>query len=231
MREGSQVPYLIERPALFRSIPLEPVPANDPARSSLSRWEIKLPRDSLPLARLTLHSSTVLFQRHLRLFEKIADDRRGTYERELGDAGWSHTPGNKDALVFDLPAAPSSATLLLETDNGDNPPLALTGLQATFPVVRLLFKTEPRPLALYYGNAGVSPPRYDLNLVAGQILSAEKSVATLGPEEKVHGQGWAAQWAAGMRGGPALWIALTLVVITLLTVVAKLLPKPEPPGK
>ncbi len=231
VRDGVQVPYLIERPTLFRSIPLVPVPANDPTRPRLSRWQVKLPHDSLPLDRLTLRSSTVLFQRHVRLSEKITDDRGGTYERTLADAGWSHTPGNKEPLILNLPGAPSTDTLLLETDNGDNPPVLLTGLQATYPVVRLLFKTEPGPLALYYGNASANPPHYDLSLVAGQILSAEKSAATLGPEEKVRGDTWSAKWASGARGGPALWIALTLVVVALLTVVAKLLPKPVPPAK
>jgi hypothetical protein len=229
VREGTQVPYLIERAALSRSLPLAPVPASDIKPPTLSRWEIKLPHAGLPLNRLTLRSSSILFQRRVRLFEKIPDGRDGTVERTLAEADWSHTPGHDPALVLWFNGVPTTDTLTIETANGDNPPLLLTGVQATYPVVRLLFKTEPGPLSFYYGNPDASPPRYDLSLVAGQILAAEKSVATLGAEEKARSDGWSAPWLSGLRGGPILWIALGLVVVVLLVVVAKLLPKPPAP--
>ena len=72
----------------------------------------------------------------------------------------------------------------------------------------------------------VTAPRYDLALVAGQILAAEKSVASLGAEEPARTGGWADQALAGPRGGIIFWSALAIVVVALLIVVAKLLPKP-----
>ncbi len=230
VRDGAQVPYLLERPALSRSTPLAVTPANDPKRPSLSRWQLKLPRAGLPLTRLTLVSPTALFQRRLRLYETIPSDRgNGGYERTLGEADWSRTPnGPSSALTFALQpgVAPTTDTLTLETDNGDNPPLALASAQAAYPVMRLLFKTDFAPLALYYGNRDVAAPRYDLTLVAGQILAAEKNIATLEPEEKARADGWATGVLAGARGGVLFWSGLGLVVIVLLAVVAKLLPKP-----
>ncbi len=237
VRDGTQVPYLLERPALSRSTPLEFAPANDPKRPRISRWQIKLPGATVPFTRLTLASATPLFQRELRLYKNVPTDRGEVVARTLAGASWSKTPGRDRPLTIDLPAAPDADTLFLETDNGDNPPLALSSVQATYPVVRILFKAPPGlpagessgGLELYYGNAAVGAPRYDLALVAAQILAAEKSVATLGPEEKGSAAGWSAGGLAGLGGGPLFWGALAVVVVVLLVVVARLLPKPPAP--
>jgi hypothetical protein len=229
MHEGAQVPYLLERPTLSRTVELTLAPANDPQRPRIGRWEIKLPRAGLPLTQLTLTSPTTLFQRQLRILEKITDDRGNAYDRALASVAWSRTPGDTRPLVVPLSATASTATLLLETDNGDNPPLVLASATAAHPVARLLFKTPAAPLTLYYGNRQASAPRYDLALVAGQILAAEKSLATLAPEEKARADGWAASALGGARGGIVFWGVLALVVVVLLVVVARLLPKPPAP--
>jgi hypothetical protein len=229
VREGAQLPYLLERPALSRSTVVVFTAVNNPKRPALSRWEIQLPRAGLPLTRLTLESPTALFQRHLRVLEMVMDENGTATERTLAEADWSKTPGRARTLPLNLLSSPATAQLLLETDNGDNPPLALGSVLATYPVARLLFKTTPGPLALYYGNREAAAPRYDLALVAGQILLAEKSVAEPGAEEIARNEGWSFHVLAGAKGGILFWGALALVVVGLLVVVAKLLPKPNPP--
>ena len=184
LRDGTQIPYLLERPVLSRSLTLALSAANDPKQPRLSRWEIKLPRAGLPLTRLTLTSPTALFQRHLRIFERVSDDRGNTYDRTLASAEWNHTPTDRGALIVPLTSPLSTDTLLVETDNGDNPPIALSAVTSAYPVTRLLFKSDVAPLALYYGNRQVMAPRYDLALVASQLLAAEKRIAILGAEEK-----------------------------------------------
>ena len=106
--------------------------------------------------------------------------------------------------------------------------LALASARAAYPVVRLLFKPEPgsAPLALCYGNREAAAPRYDLALVACRILAAEKSAAVLGTEEKFGGDRSSPDLLGRLRGGPLFWGVLALVIVTLLVVVAKLLPKP-----
>lgn len=225
VRDGAQIPYLLERPALSRSLDLAVAAADEPKRPRVSRWQIKLPRAALPLGSLTLSSPTALFQRHLRVFENITDDRGNRYERPLASAEWSHTPDDRRTLTLALNSAPATDALFLETDNGDNPPIALGGVSAAYPVTRLLFKSDTPP-ALYYGNPQAMAPRYDLALVARQILAAEKGVAGLGPEEKLKPDGWAQGAFGGGRGGVVFWVVLAMVVIVLLGVVAKLLPKP-----
>lgn len=227
---GTQVPYLLERPAVSRSLQLEVTPANDPRRPRYSRWALRFPRAGLRVAQLSAASSTPLFQRSLRVFEKITDDRGNTFERTLGSAEWKRTPGEQRPLLIPLPVPPAQDTVLVETDNGDNPPIVLDAASATVPVARLLFKTEAPgpadPLLLYYGNREAAAPRYDLALVARPILAAEKQIATLAPEEAIRAEGWTKLIVARGRGAVIFWSVLVLVVIGLLAVVAKLLPKP-----
>lgn len=226
LRDGAQVPYLIERPALARALELALTATNDPRRPRISRWEIKLPRAGLPLTRLTLTSPTALFQRQLHVFEHLTDDRGNRHTRSLAIMPWSRTPGAQRALIIPLPAPPTTDTLIIETDNGDNPPLVLATASATHPVTRLLFKADPAPLALYYGHPQAPAPRYDLALVAAPILAAEKHVAALAAEERTKAGSWTKTALGAGRGGILFWSVLALVVVVLLIVVAKLLPKP-----
>lgn len=228
VRGDVQVPYLLERPALSRATALVPVPKRDPQRPRLGRWELALPRAGLPLTQITLTASTALFQRHLRLFEIITDERSGKTERTLAEADWSRAPGNDRPLVLRLNGSPATDLLLLETDNGDNPALELAAARATYPVARLLFKADAAPLALYYGNGQADTPRYDLSLVAPQILTADKKIATLAAEEGSAAGKWGAAWLGVTRSGILFWAVLAIVVVALLVLVAKLLPKPPP---
>ncbi len=225
--EGRQIPYLVEHTTLARPVPLVPVPANDPTSPRLSRWQLKLPRAGLPLTHLTLTSPTLLFQRHVRLYEIRSDDRGAAFEVTLAAADWQHTPGQPGAaLRFTLSDRPQTDALWLQTDNGDNPPLVLAGAQAWNPVVRLLFKAAPdRTPALYYGETETAAPRYDLSLVANQLFNAEKSAARLGPAEALGPTAWSGGFSTSL-GGPFFWCALVLVVALLLWTVARLLPKP-----
>ncbi|MBI2516200.1 MAG: DUF3999 family protein [Opitutae bacterium] len=227
LRAGLQVPFLLEQPDLSRSLALTLVPDNDPKRPTFSRWQLKLPRAHLPLRRLVFTSSTPLFQRSLRIYEKIPTDRGDFYDSALANALWSRAPGlTPQPLTVMLADTPRTDTLLIETDNGDNPAIALAVSQVTYPVVRLVFKAEATDeITLLYGKPAASAPRYDLSLVAGQLLSSERNVATLRAEE-AKDEGFARGALRGLRGGPLFWGALILVVVVLLAIVARLLPKP-----
>ncbi len=228
IRAGHQLPYLIEHTSLVRPLPLVPVAVHDPKQPRLSRWELKLPRSGLPLTRITMTSPTGLFQRRLRLYERVTDDRGYTREITLSESDWRRTPGRPGAtLSLALSTAPQTDTLWLETDNGDNPPISISVLQAWHPVTRLLFKTgaDDAP-ALYYGQPRADAPRYDLGLVAGQLFTAEKHAARLGAAEALTSGGWTPTAFMSRRSGILFWGALVLVVGLLLFVVVRLLPNP-----
>jgi hypothetical protein len=137
-------------------------------------------------------------------------------------------PDNK-AREFSLPLGDSIAqsdTLILETDNGDNPPIALENFTAYYTATRMLFKTSARDgLFLYYGNAGAPSPSYDLNLVAGELVAADKAAATLGPEELLKKSSWLESSRTPATGGILFWGILAVVVVGLLAIISRLLPK------
>jgi hypothetical protein len=231
MRSGRQIPYLLERTSIQRPIALQATPANDPKRPRVSRWALALPRMGLPLTRLVCASATPLFERELRLFEEVPDERGGKFARELGRANWQHTPDHPAREVtLEFSEEPRTNTLLLETDNADNQPIDLANPRAFHPVTRLVFKTADdvgEPLELFYGNDRVSAPQYDLRLVAAQLLRAEREVATLGPEAPAGKQPHRESETPAGSGGIAFWIVLSLVVAGLLIVLARMLPRPS----
>jgi hypothetical protein len=227
MQNGNQIPYVLERSGLSRALELSPEPAPDAKRPSVSRWSMRLPRPGLPLRSVVLTSSTSLFQRMIRLYETVPAPQGGSYERTLASGLWVRRPeiGFPDTLVLGMPERMSTETLWIETDNGDNPPIALGTVRCNTPVVRLIFKVaEPDGVTLVYGNPSAAAPRYDLSLVAGRLLTASRTEAHLGAPEAGGSSG---NPFSALKGGLVFWGALVLVVAGLLLVVAKLLPKPK----
>lgn len=225
IRDGLQAPYLIERTSLLRPLVLSVSAADDPKRPRLSLWRVTLPLERLPIQRLALTTDTALFSRTVHVFETIEDSRGALYRRALsGAVQWDATPDRRERKrVIGLTAVPQTNVVEIEIDNGDNPPISLTGVQADYPVIRLLFRADAKPFLLYYGSEGAQAPSYDLRLVADRLLNQEKSIAALGPEEPLKSA--PKLILSGIKSGIALWGALGLVVAVLLFVIARLLPK------
>jgi len=226
IQAGKQLPYIFERTSLSRDLTLAPVAVPDTKRPTVSRWKISLPQTNLPLTRLNLSSSTRLFDRRIHVYETPSDGRGESYERAVTSADWTHTPDdNSGTLSLTLSNRLLSDTLWLETDNGDNLPITLDRVQAFYPVIRLLCKTTtPEAVELVYGNASASSPRYDIGLIADQLLTAERHPAALGATVAA---ATTSSLLQGVHGGALFWAVLALVVVLLLVVVAKLLPKPK----
>jgi len=228
---SNQVPYIVQNTSISRALTPTVTATNDVRHPKLSRWIIKLPRAGLPLTRLACVAQTPLFERSLLLFEELADERGNIYRRPLGSATWIQTPERQSKeLALALDSMLQSDTLFLETENGDNPPIALEKFQVFYPATRILFKAKPDDaLFLYYGNPHVAPPSYDLSLVADQLLAAEKKVASLSAEESLQKSSWHENQMPG-QGGVLFWGILAVVVVVLLLVISRLLPKSQPPA-
>jgi Protein of unknown function (DUF3999) len=230
LQGSNQVPFIVERTSVSRQIVPVVTATNDARNPKLSRWQIKLPKSNLPLTRLTFATTTPLFQRSISLSEELPDERGDQYRRGLGSATWTQTPERKSKeFALTLDSAVQGDTLILETENGDNPPISLEKFAAFYPATRVLFKAKADDrLFLYYGNPRVPPPSYDLNLVAGELLAADKSAASLGGEEQLKKSSWAEGQTPG-TGGILFWGILAVVVIGLLVIISKLLPKTQTP--
>jgi len=230
VRAGRQLPFIVERTSISRSITPVAGAAQDPKHPQLQRWTLKLPRPGLPLVRLVCAARSPLFERRATLYEEVADDRGEKYRRPLGAVSWVQTPDRaaKDfRLTLDNP--PMSDTLVMETDNGDNPAIELGKFELFYTATRIRFKAQPgEPLFLYYGNPGADAPRYDLSLVAGQLLAADKSEALLGAEELLKNPSWREAQTPGTASA-LFWGILAMVVVVLLVIIFRLLPK-APPG-
>ncbi|HEX7631934.1 MAG TPA: DUF3999 family protein [Lacunisphaera sp.] len=227
LRGGNQIPYVLERPTLARALSLTPVATRDTKRPTVSVWRVQLPQPGMPLQRIALSSPTPLFQRQFRIYEKVPGADGGTVERTVASGAWSRTPepGIAETRLFELSDRLRSDALWIESDNGDNPAIALGPVQAAYPVVRLIFKVaETDGFTLAYGNPTASAPRYDLSLVAMKLLTATRQGVQLdvAPATPADATGR----FAGVKVGYLFWGALALVVVVLLVVVAKLLPKP-----
>jgi hypothetical protein len=231
MRGSNQVPFIVQRTSIRRTLTPAVTLANDAKRPQLSRWAIRLPQAGLPLTRLNCEASSPLFQRNVALHEELADTRGEKYRRNLGDAAWTQTPERKGrGFALPINRRLQSDTLFLETENGDNPPIELEKFFVTYPATRMLFKAKAdEKLFLYYGNPRAASPRYDLSLVAGQLLAANKSSVALAAEEQLKKASWAEGRTPG-KGGVLFWGILAVVVVALLVVISRLLPKPSPPA-
>jgi hypothetical protein len=227
---SNQVPYILERTSISRSLAPAVTATNDAKDPKLSRWILKLPQSRLPVTRLSCATRTALFQREITLYEEVTDERGEKYRHNLGSAAWVQKPDRKSQEFFlTLDGPLQSDTLFLETHNGDNPPVELEKFQLFYPATRILFKAKSGDaLFLYYGNPRVTPPRYDLSLVAGQLLSADRTIAAPGTEQQLRKASWREHEIPG-QGGVVFWGILALVVVVLLVIISRLLPKSPPP--
>jgi len=231
VRGEHQMPFLFERTSLSRPISLNAAAANDPKKPALSRWSLKLPQPGVPITRLVCTSSSPLFHRQMRLWEEVTDERGDKFASELGRATWDQTPDSpKRDLVIELNARPKSDTFFLETDNGDNPAIELRDFRGYYPVTHVIFKATPdpaQPIWLYYSNADAAAPRYDLTLVASELLKAERCAVVAGAEENLSPKRpFVGQTLTGSTRY-IFWGALALVVIVLLAVMWRFLPKQQ----
>ena len=234
--DGRQVPYLLETlgEPLVLKLPVpqgakDPRPRSGPGEAGrLSFHRIELPFERLPSSRLELVSTARVFTRRVGVLRERLGGRpetAGTFAEVAWGAWESADPERKaPALLIELPAG-EGRELFVSIDDGDNAPVPLVRASLLLPAHRLRFvRQEGVSLSLVYGQAGLAPPRYDLELLAPRLLGAPAIESTLSPvaPETVEPE---------KKAGPKLfWAALVGAVVALLVLVARLLrrdPGPE----
>jgi hypothetical protein len=227
-----QVPYLVERASepLSIDLRLEPVPqapswlAAQPAKPSVYR--LQWPFERLPSPRLVLTTSARVFQRSITVgVEREADRRhRDPWFEPLAGVAWTHADQDRPASALTL-ALPSTDArdLFVLVEEGDNTPLPLTTARLLLPAYRLrLFRAPGAVLRLAYGRADLAPPRYDLALLAPQLLGVAVTEVAAGAEEPS-----ASQAVTVVLVSPIVfWGVLGAAVLVLVVMIARLLKKP-----
>ena len=226
VQNGNQIPFVISPSASTATLKPSFVVEPDPNHPNVSRWKIELPIDQLPVLALQARSSAPLFNRTFHLRSLDEDSYGNPITRFHGTAQWIKSVNNSNdaQLYLDLQGQRLPTSVMLETDNGDNPAIPLQDISITYSQPSLLAKiTSDEPLFLYYGNPNARLPAYDLDLVRHSLQKAEKITTLPGKEEKLKASTASRQKVSS--GSPWLWLALGSVVVVLLVIVAKLLPK------
>jgi len=227
VQNGNQIPFVISPSTGTATLKPSFVNEPDPKRPNVSRWKIELPIAQLPALSLRAQSSAPLFNRTFLLQSQNEDSYGNPITRFHGTAQWIKSVTNSDdaQLYLNLQGQRLPTSVMLETDNGDNPAIPLQNISITYSQPSLLAKiTSDAPLFLYYGNPHARFPAYDLDLVRSSLQKAEKITTPLGKEERLKASDVSRQSISS--GSPWLWLALGSVVVVLLVIVAKLLPKP-----
>ena len=226
VQNGRQIPYLIKPGTVVRDLkPTVVSLQQDAKRPTVAHWQITLPVDGLPAVDLTARSPAAMFSRRFVVSIERKDDLGNAWTGIVGAADWTKSGGGDVPLVVNLGGERLPRTLLLETDHGDNPPVTVFEVMVRFAAPSIIAKlTEKAPLFLYYGNVRAAPPQYDLRLVRDELLAADQQPVTLGEEETLRPD--PRRPGAVDAGSPWLWLALGAVVVLLLAIVAKLLPRP-----
>jgi hypothetical protein len=166
-----------------------------------------------------------MFSRRLVALIERRDEFGNVRTETAGGSDWAKSGGVDTPLVIRLGGARMPRTMILETDHGDNPPISLDEVVLRYAAPSITAKlTGSAPLFLYYGNPRANAPQYDLRLVRGELMAAEQQLSVLGEEEILKPD--APDTRGVDAGSPWLWLALGGVVVALMAIVARLLPKP-----
>jgi hypothetical protein len=147
-----------------------------------SRYRLRLPGAHLPIVGLelavgggnVLREATVSEARLVG--EQVAPVTLGTATLRRA------VRGDVAASSLRIPIeAPTEAQLELTVDDGDNPPLVLTGVTAIFATLPFIyFESDGQPLVARYGNERLAAPRYDLEALRDTIPSLAMADAMWG---------------------------------------------------
>jgi hypothetical protein len=232
--DGRQVPYLVERRSEPLSLDLSLTPtrsaAVDPGSGKRSVYRIALPFARLPEARIVLTTDARVFDRRLVLGVEQPPDRRRreAWFDEVAEGRWVHADRERPAPPLTLRIRSLDVTdLLVVVDEGDNRALTMAAPRLLLPSYRLRFyRPAGASLRLAYGRDDLSAPRYDLALLAPQVLGV--AATEIAPASAVLGA--PAPSTIALASPLVFWSVLGVAVVVLLGFVVKLIAKADTPA-
>jgi hypothetical protein len=133
---------------------------------------------------------------------------------------WRHSDPETPApaLILDLRSTLGAASATVVVDEGDNHPLALDAPRLELPLFRLrYFYPGKAKLTLLYGNDMLSPPQYDIQLLAPQLVGVSSRELTLDQEIRSPAN------PAGSTSLRVFWATLIVAVLVVLALLVRLL--------
>ena len=229
--DGRQVPYLVEHASepLSLDLTIEPLatrPVTLESDRARSVYRVRLPLEGLPPSRLVLSSSARVFARRVIVGIEHPPDRRNRDPRfeTLATSNWAHADQESPAPALTLPLRRLDvADVLISIEEGDNSPLPLDSARLLLPAYRLrLFREGNAALRLAYGRDDLSPPEYDLALLAPQLLGSAATEVVPGAEQA------AVPSSPTVLMSPQIfWGVLIVSVLVLVALVVRLVRKSD----
>ncbi len=224
VQDNLQVPYIQGR---RQNVTMEPAVQTElDQKTNQGRWIITLPGASDQWQYLTLHAEGI-FQRTLH-WEQPKPGNLG-WQPWRSDQ-WENRDLKETAYTLDLSALPTgSDRLRLIVDNGDNQPIRISKITATYAAPTFYFLAQQAGgLWIYGGNPQAPQPRYDLSLVQNELLAELPQEVNMGDPVLVQSPGWRSKLDAAFTGtGWGLYAVLGLVTLVLIGVIVRLFPKGE----
>lgn len=228
---GMQIPYLLElrdEPLIIdAAIERRDLPPGMPgaAPQGSTAYLVRVPYPRLPNARLVLTTRARVFQRSVSLMlVTAATERQPAGFAAHGSLPWIHADQQvaAPALEFQLPDS-SQGELFLVVEEGDNQPLPIDKATLLMPAYAVrLFRRANVPMRMMYGRDDLNAPRYDLQLLAPQVMGRIAEEVAAGAEQPTSAGGNSAFDAVP----PAVfWLVLALTVVVLLALIARLMRK------
>ena len=153
-----------------------------PSEPGKSRFRIQLPGAHLPIVAIELNVAGGNVLRPARITEGRLEG--GTVvPTELGTATLRRSVRDGVAAAsLRIPVtSPSEAQLELAVDDGDNPPLEVTGATAVFATLPFVFfESNGQPLVARYGDDRLKAPSYDLEAERDRVPSLLTAAARWG---------------------------------------------------
>ncbi len=224
-------PFRIDRIELWSDVPWHRVNAIRRAEFAVSdfrlehdpkerRSMVEFRTDRQPLTRVMVETESRNFHRPVRL-ETVAQDRLGERWNTLASGVLSQLDFKdlqQSDLEIEFPATRQDRYRLV-IENGDNPPLDVTAIEAEGTLVELIFLAGPdSAYHLVYGGDSLKKPRYDTVAITAALEAGfEPQPATLGPSAAatLSDEAMAIDWAERLNDRRILLGTITLLVIVL----------------
>ncbi len=234
--EGQQVPYVVvphaieTRTELFMAVEVL-------TEGKVSRYRLSLRNGNqpllLPFEALELSISSSFYRRTVRVREMRSEAT--PHPAQLVEATiWRLSEDDAGFHRLPLPEKPVRE-LVLEVDNGDNPPLDITQVLGVISVPRVIYKGDAqKEYRLLIGNPEAQTPTYDLASLRDVLIDYPARLVVLGSLVPNPGFRPPSNYFREGRMNLVLLGVLGLCVVVLLGLSLRLLrhphPEPQPPA-
>lgn len=177
-----------------------------------SRWRLTLAAGPLALDRLVVHTARPALGRRYRILATVDGE-----ERVLAAGVLAQDLRRRAPATLPFPATRADA-LVLEVEDGDDAPLAISRIEAPVALPRLLVAAPAGSYLLLAGNPDAAAPRYEIERARDVVAGLRSVRATLGQARE--NPSW-----RGTPGGTArlrerlargaIWAAIVLAVLIL----------------